>query len=436
MIKNKTFFFFSYEGYRQTDEASSLYNVPTAAQLGGDFSGSKPIYNPFTTAADPANPGHYLRAPFAGNQIPASLLNGADGAWAKALLPAPMYTGNNRFNALNTTAESAPANQYSLRVDHNFSESNFLWARYTQGIQDQTLANTIQGASTKNHIPASNAGLGYTHVFSPTTVVTGLFGYTALATDTVPFLSSTNLFQTAPFTGFPDEPNLNAPGITLPSAFGSVGSRVDYLGPAESYEGRGDLSWVHGRHTLKFGAGLIHQGFRDNTYDGNLTFNTLQTANLNSPGTTGSDIASFVLGVPSAWEYRDRRFDYSSDLFNAYAEDSWRATDRLTANLGLRWDLLVTPTFSTNYPSTWDYSSGKFVVGSAAPAACGNGQTAPCLPNPNSPYLAQYVDFAGSSKIRPNDYKMFGPRAGLAYKLDNNTALRAVSVSSTIWKPG
>lgn len=425
IIKDKTFFFFSYEGYRQTDRASSLYIVPTPAQLSGNFTGSKPIYNPFTTMADPANPGHYLRAPFAGNSIPASLLDPADQAWAKAIIPAPVFTGNPAFNGINTTSESSPGNQYSLRIDHNFSPSNFFWARYTEGIQDQTLANTLQGAHTNNHIPARNAGLAFTHVFGPSTVITGLFGYTALEADTVPFLSGTNLFNSAPFVGFPQEPNLNAPGITMPSAFGTIGSRVDYLGPAEGYEGRGDFSHVSGRHSLKFGAGFVNQRFLDNTYDGNLTFNSLQTANLNSPGTTGSDIAAFVLGVPNAWEYRNRVYDYSSPLVNAYAEDSWKATDRLTVNIGLRWDLLVNPTFTTNYPSTWDYSSGKFIVGSVAPPRCGNGQLAPCLPDPNNPYLAQHVVFTGSTKIRQNDYKMFGPRVGLAYRLDDHTALRA-----------
>ncbi|HEY3458649.1 MAG TPA: carboxypeptidase regulatory-like domain-containing protein [Bryobacteraceae bacterium] len=425
ILKNKTFFFFSYEGYRQTDQASRLYIVPTPAQLGGDFRGSKPIYDPFTTTLDPANPGRYRRDPFTGNQIPASLISPAIQAWSKAVIPAPVATGNPAFNGLNTTPQSAPANQYSIRVDHNFSASDFAWFRYTTGTQDQNLANTVQGALTTNHIPARNAGSGYTHVFSPTTVFTGLFGYTALEADTVPFLSSGNLFDSAPFKGFPSRPGLNAPGITLPSAFGGLGSRVDYLGPATGFQGRGDLSYVRGRHTMKFGFGYLNQLFYDDTYDGNFTFNSLQTANLNSPGSTGLDVASFVLGAPSAWEYRNRTYAYASQTLNAYAEDSWKATGRLTVNIGLRWDLLRMPSFTTNFPSTWDYNAGRFIVGSVAPPECGSGQFAPCLPDPNNPYLAQHVVFTDSTRIRQNDYKMFGPRLGLAYRLDNSTALRA-----------
>jgi hypothetical protein len=423
-IKDKTFFFFSYEGYRQQNQASSLYIVPTAAQLGGNFSGSKPIYNPFTTRADPANPSRTIRDLFANNVIPASMINKADLTWARTIIPAPVNTGNPAFNGRNTTSQSFPGDQYSIRLDHNFSQNNFLWGRYTWGTQDQQTAGTLQGTRSSTHVPARNAGLNYTHVFGGSTVFNVLFGYTSLEGDTVPFLTGQNLFQSAPFKGFPDQAGLNAPGITLPSAF-TAGSRIDYLGPAEGYQFRSDVSHVAGRHSLKFGGGLVQQSFHDNTYDGNFGFNSLQTANLNSPGTTGSDVASFLLGTMDSWEYRDRRYDYRSQLWNAYAEDSWKVTGQLTINLGLRWDLLRNPSFSTNYPSTWDFNDGKFIVGSARPPDCGVNQRAPCLSDPANPYLARYVVFTGSSKIRNDDYKMFGPRVGVAYRIGQTTVVRA-----------
>ncbi len=424
VIKDKTFFFVSYEGYRQQNQSSSLYIVPTPAQLGGDFSGSRPIYNPFTTRQNPANSNAMIRDPFANNVIPASMLDKADLTWAKAIIPAPINTGNPAFNGRNVTSQSFPGDQYSVRLDHNFSQNNFLWGRYTWGTQDQQTAGTLQGTTSSTHIPARNAGLNYTHVFSGSTVFNSLFGYTSLESDSVPSLTGQNLFQSAPFQGFPSKAGLNAPGITLPSAF-TAGSRIDYLGPAEGYQFRLDLSHVTGRHSLKFGGGLVQQAFHDNTYDGNFGFNALQTANLNSPGTTGSDIASFVLGTMDSWEYRDRRYDYQSQLWNAYAEDSWKVTDRLTINVGLRWDLLRNPSFSTNYPSTWDFNNGKFIVGSPRPPACGASQIAPCLPDPANPFISQHVIFTGSSKIRNDDYKMFGPRAGLAYRLGKTTVIRA-----------
>jgi hypothetical protein len=132
---------FSYEGYRQTSGNSTLYLVPTPAQLNGDFSGqSRRIYNPFTTRADPANPQNYLRDPFPNNMIPASLINPATHAWAQAIIPAPVNTGNPAFNGRNTTSQTYPADNYSIRVDHNFTSNDFLWARYTWGEQNQRTA--------------------------------------------------------------------------------------------------------------------------------------------------------------------------------------------------------------------------------------------------------------------------------------------------------
>ena len=78
IIKDKLFFYGGYEGFRKSQATQSLGLTPTAAQLGGDFSGiSSQIYNPFSTRPDPANPGSYIRDPFAGNKIPGNLLNPA-----------------------------------------------------------------------------------------------------------------------------------------------------------------------------------------------------------------------------------------------------------------------------------------------------------------------------------------------------------------------
>lgn len=426
VIKDKTFFFFTYEGYRQVNASSRLYLVPTPAELGGDFSAMKrAIHNPFSARPDPAKAGSYLRDPFANNTIPASLINKSTSEWAKTIIPAPIDTGNPSFNGRNTTSQTAPMNQYSIRVDHNFTPSDFLWSRFTWGTQNQESAGTLQGTLNRIETPARNFGASYTHVFGANTLLNGLFGYSSLTQNNVPFLTARNMFAEGLFAGFPRKDGLNAPGIGMPSAFGTQGSRVDFLGPQAAYQMRGDLSHVHGNHTLKFGGQILWVPFFDDTYDGNLTFNASQTADLNNPGNTGSDIASFVLGAIDAWEYRDRKYDYQTQLWNFYAEDSWKATDKLTVNLGLRWDLLRNSSFRLNFPSTWDFGSGQFIVGAAAPPACSGSQPAPCLPDPQSAYVKQHVVFTGQPKLREDDYKMFGPRVGLAYRLRPTLVVRS-----------
>src|SRR6185436_14179556 len=90
-----------------------------------------------------------------------------------------------------------------------------------------------------------------------------------------------------------------------------------------------------------------------------------------------------------------------------------------------RWDLLRNASYTKDFASTWDFRTGVFLVGTTKPAACAATKgIPPCLPNPNDPYLAQHVVFTGDSKLTPDDYKMFGPRFGFAYRLKDTTVLR------------
>src|SRR6266481_437529 len=117
--RNKTFFFGSYEGFRRAQPSTgAFYNVPTPAQLSGDFSallqGPNPIqlYNPFTTGPDPANPGSFIRDPFPNNDI-SSVLNPGAVSLAKAIFPAPRPVVNG-FNGYDTSSNLTPQNQYSI----------------------------------------------------------------------------------------------------------------------------------------------------------------------------------------------------------------------------------------------------------------------------------------------------------------------------------
>src|SRR5579872_2114782 len=420
--KDKTFFFFSYEGYRQLNPNSALIVVPTPQQLSGDFSGqSRQIYNPFSTRINPASPNTYLRDPFPNNVIPASMLNPSMQAWAKAVIPAPVNTGFSNFNQRNDDPQTFPSNQYSLRGDHQFSQSDSVWLRYTRGEQDLKSANPLPGTYSLTDLPSSNAGASYTHIFGTSTVLNTLFGYTSMRQITAPFVSGQNLIGQGLFPGLP---GINAPGITLPSAFGTIPSDTRDRGPQEGYQAGCELSRSINRHNLKFGVGFLALFYYTNETEGSMGYATSQTADLTNLGNTGSDIAAFDLGVPNTWTYRNRNYALEAQVWDLYAEDSWRVTDKLTVNYGLRWDLLRNPAFSKNFPSLWDFGTGKYVVGSSKPPACSATQPAPCLSDPNNAYVQQNVVFTGSSKIRSDDYKMFGPRLGIAYRLRPTMVVR------------
>jgi len=425
VLKDRTFFFFSYEGYRQVNPTSALTNVPTPAQLSGDFSGlGRPIFNPFSTRVDPANSSRYLRDPFPGNIIPPSLLNPSTEAWAKAVIPAPINTGFANFNMRNNDPQTAPFNQYSIRGDHRLSQSDSVWFRYTWGEQNLRSANALPGTFSESDLPSQNLGANYTHIFGTSMVLNALFGYSGMRQITTPFITSQKLVQQGLFPGL--DPNLNAPGMGgLSSAFGSLPSDTRNRGPQQGYQGTIDLSKIVGRHSLKFGGGAVILQYHTNETEGSMAFSTSQTADLNNLGNTGSDIAAFDVGVVNSWAYRDRKYDLQAQTWDLYVQDSWRVTDKLTFNYGLRWDLLRNPAFSTAFPSMWDFGTGKYLVGSKPVPPCSATQPAPCLSDPGNAYVLQNVVFTGSSKFRSDDYKMYGPRLGFAYKVTPTMVVRA-----------
>ncbi len=423
--KEKTFFFFSYEGYRQVNPTSALTNVPTPQQLSGDFSGpSRQIFNPFSTRVDPANNSRFLRDPFPGNIIPASLLNPSTQEWAKAVIPAPINTGFSNFNMRNNDPQRAPFNQYSIRGDHRLTKADSVWFRYTRGEQNLRSANALPGTYSDSDLPSQNLGANYTRVFGTSTVLNALFGYSAMRQITTPFITSQKLVAKGLFPGF--DPGLNAPGMGgLSSAFGTLPSDTRNRGPQQGYQGTADLSKIVNRHSFKFGGGAIILQYHTNETEGSMAFSTAQTADLNNLGNTGSDLAAFDLGVVNSWSYRNRKYDLQAQTWDFYFQDSWRVSDKLTLNYGLRWDLLRNPEFSTAFPSMWDFGTGKYIVGSKPLPTCSTTQPAPCLRDPNNAYVQQNVLFTGSSKFRSDDYKLFGPRFGFAYKVGSTMVVRA-----------
>lgn len=325
--RDKTFFFFSYEGYRQKNASAALYIVPTPAELAGDFSrSSRRIYNPYTTRTDPQAPTRQLRDPFPENRIPASLHNKATQSWAEAVFPKPVETGVANFNGRSNTPQTWPADQYSIRVDHTLSPNDLLWGRYTWGEQNVRQHLYFDGAHLTTNTPAANGGAGYTHIFGPNTVATALFGYSTLTATDTRFLSSRNLLGEGFIKGLPQPPNQNVPGVSIPSIV-NADVRNRMLGPMKGYQGRFDLSTVKGRHTLKFGFEMVEQPWHNAQSWSLFTFNSIQTADVQSPGTTGIDLASFVLGAMDAWTVTDLDYRIKSRIWSAYAQDSWKVTN-------------------------------------------------------------------------------------------------------------
>lgn len=131
IIKNKTFVYGGWQGFKYRRTAESLFRVPTEANLRGDFSDeSRQLYNPFTTRPNPNGTG-FIRDPFPGNIIPQNLINAGMVAFAKATLPAPTFTGVGNRNARDTTPFKQDQNEWTIRVDQVLGEKDSVWFRYS-----------------------------------------------------------------------------------------------------------------------------------------------------------------------------------------------------------------------------------------------------------------------------------------------------------------
>ncbi len=422
VLKNKTFFFFSYEGFRQISGASQLALIPTAAQINGNFSGIKQVlYDPYSTAVNPQNSNTFLRNPFPNNQIPGSDLSPSILAFAKAIIPQPVNTGFTGFNSINTDSQTFPADNYSIRLDHYFGAHDWIWARYNWSSGDQVQALQLPGTVDATRIPAKNLGAGYVHNFSPNTIFTALYGLADTTYFDAPTFTSQNLIGQGFFKGFPVDPRAIVTGVAVPGFF-SLSMRNRKLGPQIGRQYHADLTHTQGRHNFKVGGEAILQPWSNAQITDLLSFSNRPTADLNNLGTTGSALASFMMGLMDQSQLVDSSFTLQSQIWNFYVQDSWKVTDRLTVNYGVRFDYMRAPVFSTSFPSTWNFTTGKYDVGAKSFPACTQSGP-PCLPDPNNPYLGQYVDFTGSSQLRSNEF-LPGPRLGMAYRLGEHTVLR------------
>ena len=355
ILRDRTFFFASYEGLRRVEGQSTSLTVPLMAQRTGDFTGTTAIYDPQTTRPDPTDPTgkRSIRTQFSGNIIPASRLNPIAFNILKDYVPAPNQPGTAN-NYLDTRSSRQRTNQESLRIDHRFSSKDMLFGRHIISNETSFVPSGLPGSGTYAYARAQNFTLSETHVFGPSLVNEAKFGFLRLRLERL----SENAFkndvvgklgiQGVQFGG----PQVwGIPSVTL-TGFSAIGDDNFFLPMRlrnNTYQALDNLTWIRGKHTFKFGGELrlpyfsIIQIF---TPRGDFRFNanfSTRTAGTVSPDATGSTIASFLLGLP----YQQRRTigvnpSYLSQIsVGGYVQDDWKISPRLTMNIGMRYDLIT-----------------------------------------------------------------------------------------------
>jgi len=400
-----------YEGIRIRRANNSIHLVPTPEQINGDFSGLPQIYNPYTTTTG-AN-GQLIRDPFPNNRIPANLLNRAAITMAKEFYPTPnlapgVIPGR---NYINTAGARQDGNQWSARVDHQFGVSDNSFFRYTDAYNPST-SEGLPALGTRDHKRLTNLAASHTHIFNPGFLITGRFGMQRINwnvfntrdfTDLVKTLGTGSVFP--PFQG--NKPIPIFPPVSIPGYTGlSVSPQI--YGPQLALSWTADVQKIVGRHTLEFGGGVTRSQFITNNLSGtSMAFTALQTADLTAPtGTTGSPLASFMLGVPETASrlFGDSTGNMSGNGYSLYTQDNLRASSKLTLNLGLRWDY-ASPMINKIGSGTFVYETGQYVWDRTNPIT----NAAATIP------LGSLVP----------DRNNFQPRVGLAYELTPKTVVRA-----------
>src|SRR6266851_9011054 len=439
--KNRTFFYFAYQGFRYTQNSDSLLKVPTAAQLVGDESSfPTQIYNPFSTSPDPANPGKFIRDPFPGNQIPSNLIDPRMVAFVQAVLPpaGPLLDGSGD-NAIDATPNHQTQNEYNVRIDQNFGQKNTLFFRYSAINSLLSTSGGLPGLVKNGSIPGRNWGASWVHTFNSSLVLQVQYARTTnqdnsstLFTHPPANLDATVGFSSSFVGGFAAAGGrslIPSPGI---DGYASGGENITNVPKAtDSHQVSGNLTKIVRNHTVKFGGGFTTDKFESPLSYASLGFAAGQTGNPESSKEPGSSLASFLLNVPDGANRRNvHETTRPGGVMSLFVQDSWKASPKLTFNFGLRYDRTFIPPYGTNATigqqggietGDYDFTTGNYVLQKLPPPCTVRG-FAPCIPGNGT--LPAHVVVDPRGKIAHDTLTNFGPRVGFAYRLGGRTVVR------------
>ena len=432
LAKNRTFFFVSYEGQRLRKSLTQRFSVPTEAMRMGDFSGAAVIFDPNNTTGG-------QRQPIPNNRIQAPRLDGVATALLQQV-PLPNLPGVAQ-NLRATGSQRIDANEYSARLDHQFSGSDTAYARFSlfdarqtdpfgSGVLQESLLPGF-GRNLSTH--ALNGVASWAHVFSANFFNEARFG----------FLTATG-GQTSPNAGNPFAAQNGLLGVTAnPLDTGypqmSFGGQFSTQGDPASFLFRDNrdgaffdnITWHRSTHTVKFGGYAMHYDLRPvnpNGARGVFTFSPRWTSS--TPGAAdGNAFADFLLGYPTTAQVGLARtaMDTNTNWAHFYVQDKWQIAPALSLDIGLRYEYNGNMTDANNQIAAIDPNlpDGRFVIasddsGSISPSA---NALLPFMPIPFVTSAAAGWDRSLLQFSKPR----LAPRAGIAWNLPGNlkTVVRA-----------
>ncbi len=422
--KNKTFFFFYYDGFRyRSGAANFLVTVPTQLQRGGDFSDLRssngtliPIYDPTTTRT--VN-GQLVRDQFPGNVIPANRISSV----AKNIIgyvPTPNYNGTSPFdNYASTQGGTNDTNMWGFKIDQMIGTKHRLSGYWGQnkftGIDAAgagALSGPVSTAGVTEH-PQKILRLNWDYFIRPNLINHGTFGFNRSTQAGVPLVYDKDYNPILGITGTEVAngfPRINFSEIYTP--YGSGGGENTNI--ENGFVGADNVTWIKGNHSFKFG-GEMRKNQENIIFNGsalgNFGYSTLETGQPNVTG-TGSPLASFMLGLVNNGNMlvNNTVFGWRYEYYSLFFQDTYKMTPKLTLNYGLRWEVPVPKGEAYDRMSNFD----------------------PNIANPAAGGIPGALDFTGTgtgqngqARFYPAAKNEFGPRVGIAYQLKPTTVVRA-----------
>jgi len=329
--KDRTFFFFGYEGLRQRNTNSNsaivIGRVPTAAERQGVFS------SPVT---DPLN-----GQPFPGNTVPAARVNPISAVLLQRYVPLPNSTNPlNNFDQQFGTPFNA--NEITYRIDHYLSDRDRLMFRqFNEYANASSAGGLLPGFGNIQTYTQRHLALSETHTFRPNLINEFRFGYynhinpswQADGVDPLLGLTGTNPIDPRSVGIQPMNTELGLPGISVTGLLGYGYTGNDYKDQISAFLFNDTLAHIQGRHMFKYGAEIRYgqEQSAGDPWQGRFSFNGQYT---------GVPLADFLLGGPSSMAVANgpSKIDMRDWNYNFFFQDDWKATKRLTVNFGIRYE--------------------------------------------------------------------------------------------------
>ncbi len=436
IVKNKTFFMVSYEGMRRIQDTAQLTRVPTALELGGDFSQSlawnnNPLFLRDREASGPCN-ANRSNSCFANNTVPASRMDPI------GLNIQQHYPGVNRvsgadprlgFNYFAALPDEDNWNSLLFKIDHKLGENNLAFryqVRYND-VQAPFAGGSDLGVyGANNNDNRSLGGIDYTHMFSPTMLAEFRFGFSRNSARNQGNFPGQNIAEQLglpnliPQTEVDELPaRLDWPRIQVDN-FANLGTGANQ--PVQffvtDWQYGAKLTWIKNKHNIKF-------GFNSNLVQFNQPYFNNQRGTFRTRGRrTGNALADLQLGWlhVATRQLNFNRNYWRQHALGAFINDDWKATRKLTLNLGFRWEVNRAPWDKYDKLGVYDTERLKLVIASDENVPSNYDQL---LDDAGVRGLVVPADELGLSRsVVKTDWINFSPRVGFAYRATDKLVVR------------